>query len=107
MDLLSEAVSSRSRPGRRWRLMSSRPDQSVFQTITIVLSNNGSDWIESSLAGGLTYAEFTRARRGLHPMFTLQFERTVDEIDPECRRKLTEDPWRLSAERSQYQSASS
>ena len=32
----------------------------LFDTVSIILSNHGSDWIEHALAGGLTYIEFAQ-----------------------------------------------
>ncbi|KAH8901045.1 hypothetical protein GQ53DRAFT_740211 [Thozetella sp. PMI_491] len=62
--------------------------ETVSQTVSVVLSNHGSDWIESGLSGGLTYGEFMELEADCIRDFTIQLERTVDEIDPKsasCR----------------------
>ncbi len=55
--------------------------QTVTQTVSMILSNHTSEWIESGIAGGLTYAEFMELDAGCIRDFTLQLERTLDDIE--------------------------
>jgi hypothetical protein len=48
--------------------------QSAWSTLSILLSNHGSDWIEQALGGGLTYAEFSRLNRRTIESYTRAFE---------------------------------
>ena len=72
--------------------------QSISQAISVLLSNDGSDWIESGIAGGLTYAEFLELDADCIRDFTLQLERMVDDIDPERWQKQLESPWKYPCE---------
>jgi len=58
---------------------------SLFNQITLVLSHHGSEWIESGLAGGLSYAEFVQLDVGSIRGITSQLNATLD--DPEQTAK--------------------
>jgi hypothetical protein len=48
--------------------------QSAWSTLSILLSNHGSDWIEQSLGGGLSYVEFCRLNRRTIESYTRAFD---------------------------------
>ncbi|KAK3321856.1 hypothetical protein B0H66DRAFT_531219 [Apodospora peruviana] len=52
----------------------------LFDTISVALSNHGSDWIDSGLSGGLTYAEFLGLDTECIRDFAAQLESTLQSM---------------------------
>lgn len=60
IELLSDCVSALPSSGAGLASDVIQSYGALFNTVTLILSNHGSDWIEHGLSGGLTYAEFTQ-----------------------------------------------
>jgi len=50
----------------------------LFNNLSLILSNHGSDWIEHGLRGGLTYAQFMDIDVGVIRDFTAQLSQALD-----------------------------
>jgi hypothetical protein len=55
--------------------------QSILSTLSTMLSNHGSEWIEQGLSGGLTYAEFAQLDADCIRDFASQLENTLSSLD--------------------------
>ncbi|KAK3939979.1 hypothetical protein QBC46DRAFT_137063 [Diplogelasinospora grovesii] len=64
----------------------------VFNNIGLLLSNHGTDWVESALSGGLTFAEFSQIDADCVRDFTAQLAATVDGVNDrrDCWQALRE-----------------
>ncbi|KAI1338314.1 hypothetical protein F5Y15DRAFT_416960 [Xylariaceae sp. FL0016] len=68
----------------------------IKSSLDVMLSNHASDWIEYSLAGGLTYPEFSRLNPDTMRSLNLQLKEVVDDLFLERSRvesiRYTNDP---------------
>lgn len=53
----------------------------LFETVSTSLSNHGSEWIESGLSGGLSYAEFAQLDVPDMQEYASELEQTVDKLE--------------------------
>ncbi|KAI1496004.1 hypothetical protein F5X99DRAFT_92545 [Biscogniauxia marginata] len=58
----------------------------IKSSMDVMLSNHASDWIEYSLAGGLTYPEFCRLNPDTIRSLNLQLKELTDELNAELNR---------------------
>lgn len=58
----------------------------LFNTITLMLSNHGSDWIDHGLSGGLTFAQFVQLDGECIRDFATQLEQQLNGLSNDRRR---------------------